>query len=107
MNSDDIRNLRKELNITQRQLAEALKIEVELVREWERDEHFPTRLHCTLMTALRKNPPAVVPRGKAQGTMQVLADPKFFGLVRKLLGHAKLRAEVEKLAAAYPDPAEE
>ena len=43
---------------------------------------------------------------KGATPMQVLADPKFFALMRKLLAHPKLRAETEKLAGDYPDPAE-
>ena len=105
MKADDIRTLRKELGLTQRQLAEALKIEVEVVREWEREEHFPTRAHCDAMAAFRKNPPVKAPAGAAS-PMQVLADPKFYALLRKLLQHGKLRAEVEKLAATYLDPLE-
>jgi hypothetical protein len=39
--------------------------------------------------------------------MKVLADPALWELLRKLIAHKKLRDEVGKLAAAYPDPAEE
>ena len=104
MTSDDIRALRKELGMTQRKLAEALKIEVELVREWERDDHFPTRTHCAAMEALRANGrPATIP-ARAPTPLQVLTDPQFFTVLRKLLAHPGLRIEVEKLAANYPDP---
>lgn len=106
MTADDIRALRKELAYSQRQLAEALKIEVEVVREWEREEHFPTKAHCAAMDALRRSP-TVRPAAKPVSVMQHLADPRFFSLIRKLLAHPKLRTEADKLAAAYPDPADE
>jgi hypothetical protein len=37
--------------------------------------------------------------------MKVLADPALWELVRKLVANKKLRDDVVKLAAAYPDPA--
>jgi len=39
--------------------------------------------------------------------MKVLADPALWELMRKLVANKKLRDEVVKLAAAYPDPAQE
>lgn len=107
MTADDIRALRKELAYSQRQLADALKIEVEMVREWEREEHFPTKAHCAAMEAMRRTPTSPPRAGKAMSVMAHLADPRFFTVLRKLLAHPKLRTEVDKLAAAYPDPAEE
>lgn len=103
MSPEEIRTLRKELGVTQRQLADALKIDVDLVRDWEKEESFPTKAHCEAMEKLRANPPPKVPKNSAS-PMQVLGDPKFFALVRKLLSHPKLRAEVEKLSAEYSDP---
>jgi len=102
MTADDIKALRKELGITQRALAEALKIEVAEVRAWETSEGFATKAHCEAMERLRANPPPKPAKGASP--MQLLADPKFMLLVRKLMAHPKLRAEVEKLAAEHPDP---
>jgi hypothetical protein len=39
--------------------------------------------------------------------MKQLGDPLLWELVRKLLVHKKLRDEVTKLAAGYPDPADD
>jgi transcriptional regulator with XRE-family HTH domain len=103
MSPDDIRTLRKDLGLTQRQLAEALKLDANTVRAWETEALFPTRAHCDAMTALRANPPPKVPKNQPT-PLQVLADPKFFLLLRKLIAHPKLRAEVERLAAEHPDP---
>jgi transcriptional regulator with XRE-family HTH domain len=106
MSPDDIRTLRKDLGLTQRQLAEALKLDPATVRAWESEGLFPTKAHCEAMTALRAHPPPRVPKKNAS-PFQLLADPKFFALIRKLMAHPRLRAEVERLAAEHPDPLDE
>jgi len=103
MSPEEIRTLRKELNLTQRQLAEALKLDAETVRAWEREEEFPTKALCEAMEGLRKSPPPKVPKNNPT-PLQLLGDPKFFTLLRKLFAHPKLRTEIEKIAAEYPDP---
>lgn len=102
MTADDIKALRKELGVTQRALAEALRLDVSEVRAWEASEAFATKAHCEAMARLRASPPPKP--AKAPTPMQLLGDPGFFLLVRKLLAHPKLRADVEKLAAEHPDP---
>jgi transcriptional regulator with XRE-family HTH domain len=102
---EEIKSLRRAVGLTQRELADALQLEVAQVRDWEKGERFPTRAHCEAMEALRANPP---PRkGRAKSPLELLADPAFFTLLRKLLAHPALRAEVEKLAAGHPDPLED
>ncbi len=104
MNAEDIKALRKELNLTQRSVAEALDIDVALVRDWEASEQFATKAHCVQLEGLRKNPP--LPKSKKTRTpMQVLTDAKFWELHRKLLAHPALYAACEKLANEYSDPA--
>lgn len=105
MTPDDIRALRKDLNLTQRQLAEALKLDVAVVRAWEAEEEFPTKALCEAMAKLRASPPPRIPKNNPT-PFQLLADPKFFLLLRKLVAHPRLRAETEKLASEYPDPIE-
>jgi transcriptional regulator with XRE-family HTH domain len=102
---EDIRAVRRAAGLSQKDLAEALAVEVAMVRDWEKGERFPTRAHCEAMARLREQPP-VRARGRAPTPLQLLGDPGFFTLVRKLLAHHALRAEVEKLAAGYPDPLE-
>lgn len=106
MDAEAIKALRRQIGLTQKQLAEALEVEVALVRDWEKGERFATRALCERMEALRNNPP---PKraGVSASPMQLLADPGFFTLVRKLLVHSSLRAQVEKLAADLPDPLDE
>ena len=72
------------------------------MRAGETSEGFATKAHCEAMERLRANPPPKPAKGASP--MQLLADPKFMLLVRKLMAHPKLRAEVEKLAAEHPDP---
>jgi transcriptional regulator with XRE-family HTH domain len=100
---DDIKALRKSTGLTQKELAEALELDVSVVRDWEKGERFPTKANCDAMAQIEANPP---PRkkGRAKEPLELLADPVFFTLVRKLLAHATLRAEVETLAAKFPDP---
>ena len=102
MTAEDIKALRKELGITQRTMAEALKVDVAEVRAWEASEAFATKAHCEAMAKLRTNPPPKPTKNASP--LQLLADPKFMLLVRKLLAHPRLRAETEKLAAEHPDP---
>ncbi|MBL8602350.1 MAG: helix-turn-helix transcriptional regulator [Myxococcales bacterium] len=102
MTGDDIKSLRKELGLTQRQMAEALKLDVAEVRNWETGETFATRAHCLAMEKLRQSPPPKPARG-ASTPGAVMADPGFWALMRKLVAHPKLRAECAKLAEGYDD----
>jgi transcriptional regulator with XRE-family HTH domain len=103
VNADDIKALRKELGLTQRALAEALGLEVSLVREWETGERFATKAHCEAMEKLRANPPPKKSK-HAKTPMQALADPALWALIRKLITYPQLRAQCETLAAAHEDP---
>jgi transcriptional regulator with XRE-family HTH domain len=105
---DDIKALRKDLACTAKELAQAIGIEQATVLAWEKGELFPTKPFIDKMNALRARGPAAIPK-KARGDapMKVLADPALWELVRKLVANKKLRDEVVKLAAAYPDPKDE
>lgn len=103
MSPDEIKALRKTLSMTQRDLAEALELDVDAVRGWERGETFPTRASVAAMEKLRENPPKRAPK-RAPTVWQLLGDERFMALVRKLLHDPKLRAEVERLAQSVPDP---
>lgn len=109
MTPDDIKALRKELSCTAKELAQALGIEQATVLAWEKGDLFPTKPIIDKMEALRQKGPGAIPRKAkaAADPMKVLADPALWALVRKLLAHKKLRDEVTKLSAAYPDPADE
>ena len=111
MSPDEIKQLRKELNCTARELAGALELDQKEVLAWEAGELYPTKRFVTQMEALRKKGPGAIarkPRGKAASKTpaQRLADPKLWELVRKLVEHPVLFDEACKLAGAYSDPAE-
>jgi DNA-binding XRE family transcriptional regulator len=109
MTPEDIKALRAELQCSTRELGDALEIDQKTVLAWEAGSLFPTKKNVDRMQALRAKGPSAVPR-RAKGAappMQVLADPTTWQLLRKLLAHKKLRDEVQKLAASYPDPADE
>lgn len=108
MTPDDLKALRKDLGCTAKELAQALGIEQATVLAWEKGDLFPTKPFIDKMEALRAKGPAAIPK-KAKGDhpMKVLSDPALWDVVRKLVAHKKLRDEVIKLAAAYPDPATE
>jgi transcriptional regulator with XRE-family HTH domain len=106
---EDIKELRKALSCTAKELAAALKIDQKEVLAWEAGELFPTKRNVTLMQELKKQGPSSiprVPRGKSKKTgMQRLDDPKLWEVLRKLLEHPALFEQVVKLADAYADPA--
>jgi transcriptional regulator with XRE-family HTH domain len=105
---DEIKALRKELACTAKELAGALALEQATVLAWERAELFPTRQYVERMNALRAAGPGAVPRkSKGASPVKALADPLVWELLRKILAHKKLRDETAKLAAGYPDPADE
>ena len=105
---DEIKALRKELSCTAKELAAVLGLEQTTVLAWEKGDLFPTKAFVDKMAALRERGPAAIPK-KAKGAdpMKVLADPALWELMRKVVAHKKLRDELTKLAAAYPDPAQE
>jgi transcriptional regulator with XRE-family HTH domain len=105
---DDLKALRRDLQCTAKELAIALGLEQSTVLAWEKGELFPTKPYIDKMEALRAKGPGAIPK-KAKGPdpMKAMADPAVWELIRKLLTHKKLRDEVAKLAAAYPDPSDE
>ena len=110
MKAADVRALRKELGCTARELAQALGLEGEIVTAWEAGEQFPTKQWVLRLEQLRAQGPSAVPRrprkGQAKSPMDRLADPALWTLVRKLLQHPDLYAEVSRLAATFADPVE-
>ncbi|WP_394832815.1 XRE family transcriptional regulator [Pendulispora rubella] len=108
MSPDEIKELRKSLSCTAKELAAALGLEQKTVMAWEQGELFPTKQFVDRMNALREKGPSAIPR-KSKGTnpIKTLADPQLWELFRKLAAHKKLRDDVAKLAANYSDPSEE
>jgi transcriptional regulator with XRE-family HTH domain len=101
MTGDEIKALRRALDLTARKLGEALGVDQATVLAWEREELFPTKQYVEAMRAL------VDEGGRERSPLQVLADPGVWRLFRKIVAHPALRAEVERAAAKYADPAED
>ncbi len=111
MSPEELKQLRKELSCTAKELALTLGIEPKELSAWEAGELFPTKRYVGELEALRKKGPTSIlraPKGKAAAKtgMARLADAKLWELVRKLVEHPALFEQVNKLAEAYPDPAE-
>ncbi len=112
MSPEELKQLRKELSCTAKELATTLGVEPKEFAAWEAGELFPTKRYVGELEALRKKGPAAilrVPKGKtasAKVGLARLADAKLWELVRKLAEHPALFEQVTKLADAYSDPAE-
>ncbi len=103
---DELKQLRKELGCTARDLATTLGIEQKEVLAWEAGELFPTKRFVEQMNALRAKGPGSVlktTKGKAVAPTDRVSDPAFWAIVKKLLLHPALYGQVSKLAEAYPD----
>jgi transcriptional regulator with XRE-family HTH domain len=109
---EELKQLRKELSCTAKELAATLGVDAKELAAWEAGELFPTKRYVGELEALRKKGPAAIfrqPKGKAAAAkvgMARLADAKFWELVRKLAEHPALFDQTAKLAEAYADPAE-
>ena len=105
---DELKALRKELACTAKELAAAIGLEQSTVMAWEKGDLFPTKPYIDKMNALRAKGPGAIPKkSKGGDPMQQLKDPLVWELLRKIAAHKKLRDEVAKMAAGYPDPADE
>ena len=108
MQPEEVRELRKVLSCTAKELAAALEIDQATVLAWEKGELFPTKQYVERMRELEARGPSAIPRlakGKANvSPMVAMRDPAFWEIVRKIAAHEKLRDEVAKLAAGYPEP---
>ena len=107
MTPEELKDLRKELQCTAKELAGALGIEQSTVLAWEKGELFPTKANVDRMNAFRAKGPSSIPKKSkaASDPMKTMSDPAFWTLVRKIAAHKKLRDEATKLADNYPDPA--
>ena len=104
MAPDEIKHARVTLKFTTRELAAALGVEWTTVSAWERGELFPTKQYVEAISALLQSGGTTIPR-KAKGgdPVEVLRDPEVWELIRKMLLHPKLRAELIKAAERYED----
>lgn len=106
---DDIKQLRKDLNCTARELAETLGLGQKEILAWEDGELFPTKRWVSAMQRLKQQGPSAIKkktRGKSKATtgMALLSDGELWAIVRKLLAHPDFFARVRTLAKDYEDP---
>lgn len=111
MSPDELRAARKTLQCTAKELADTIGLPPAEVLAWEREEAFPTKRWVDKIASLVAIGPTAITRkkkksSKADTPMAAMADADTWLLIRKLLAHADLRAEVSKLSAKYSDPAE-
>jgi transcriptional regulator with XRE-family HTH domain len=108
LSAEQIRALRTELKLSQKDLAAKLGVEVSLVAAWEKGVAFPTLESARCLEALRAGQP-LPGRGKRPAVdplRGLLSDPEFWAVHRKLLAHRDLFEQVRKLARGYSDPGE-
>lgn len=109
---DEIKKLRAGLRCTARELATTLGVPAAEVQAWESGDRFPTKQWVSRMEQLAaQGPDAILKAAKKQGSkpptsaIEQLDNPDLWKIVRKLLVHPTLFADVSKLAASYDDPA--
>ena len=105
MTPDEVKRARTSLQCSAKELAAALAVEPATIFAWERGELFPTKKHVDELARLVALGPSAIPK-KAKGPdpLDALRDPDVWTLLRKILAHPKLRAEVTKIAEKYDDP---
>jgi transcriptional regulator with XRE-family HTH domain len=101
MSPDEIKALRRRLGMTARALAEALRVDVDLVTDWERAVRFPTRRHVSAMSQLQLSP-ALPAQDQPNALPAVLQEPRLWALVGKLAANPELAQAVYELADRYP-----
>jgi DNA-binding XRE family transcriptional regulator len=107
MTPDEIRQLRRELRCTPRELADSIAVEFETIIAWEHEQAFPTKQSIDRMEELRRKGPDAVVRTRrklATTPLEALDDPETWRLFRKLLAHPELRKAALALAERYDDP---
>lgn len=110
--AEDVQKLRKDLRLSLRELAAALRVEPKEVAAWEAGELFPTKRAVLAMQRLREQGPGAVagrkpsaPSAPPTGGVARLGDPAFWRVVQKLVAHPALFDEVAALSEKYPEPA--
>lgn len=105
MRPEEIKKLREELGCSLGELAQAVGVDTRTLIAWESGDLFPTKRHVGRLQAVRQAGPEGVRRPKAEPVpdkdLDVLADPRLWAIVAKLVRDRSFFAEVEKLAERY------
>lgn len=110
MQPEDLKRLRERLTCSVGELAATLGVDVKTVLAWEAGDLFPTKRHVDRMKTLEATGPSGIKRKPSSKTpaatgVLLLADPRLWSIVRKLVSHPEFFAKVEKLSLDYEDPA--
>src|SRR5690349_4837864 len=106
MQPDDVRRIREALACSIGELAAAVGVDVKTLLAWESGDRFPTKRHADRLKALEAQGPSAIKRSRKGPPIgsDVLADPRFWTVVRKLATNRDFFAAVEKLSETYEDP---
>jgi transcriptional regulator with XRE-family HTH domain len=103
MDALQVQTLRVRIGLSTLQLAQQLGVSQQLILDWESATRFPTLRHVRALArleALGARPDAA----PAQRLNTPRLDAEFAELLRKLLAHPALYAEVIRLAQNFNDP---
>ncbi len=106
MQPEDVKRIREALACSMGELAAAVGVEVKTLLAWESGDQFPTKRHSDRLAALEKEGPSAIKRKRASKAPigpDLLADPRFWVVVRRLATNPEFFAAVEKLSASYGD----
>ena len=104
MQPEDVKRIREALACSMGELAAAVGVEVKTLLAWESGDQFPTKRHADRLVALEKEGPSSIKRfgsKKPPAGPDLLADPRFWTVVRKLATNTDFFAAVEKLSKTY------
>jgi transcriptional regulator with XRE-family HTH domain len=107
MQPEDVKRIRGALACSIGELAAAVGVDVRTLLAWESGDQFPTKRHADRLAALEKEGPSAIKRKRPAKTPEgpaLLADPRFWTVVRKLATNPEFFAAVEKLSETYGDP---
>ena len=106
MDKERIADLRKQLQCTQRELADTLGIEAMTVQAWESGIQFPTKKIVQALLSLGNEGPSAIKRRAKRSApvrtgLEALDDPRLWSLVKRLVEHPELLERVIRLAEEY------
>jgi len=111
MQPEDVKRIRESLSCSIGELAAAVGVDVKSILAWESGDQFPTKRHADRLTSLEKEGPSAIKRfrsSKPPAGTDLLAEPRFWTVVRKLATNSDFFATVEKMSTEYevksPDP---
>jgi transcriptional regulator with XRE-family HTH domain len=105
MQPEDVRRIREALACSLGQLAAAVGVDVKTLLAWESGDQFPTKRHADRLKALEAEGPSAIKKSSKSAPTgpDLLADPRFWSVVRKLATNRDFFAAVAQMAERYED----